>query len=71
MSGDLFHAIIQVGYAYEALKSPEILAEGLAWLSTSYCEFPKLNPTPVYKDVYTILDLIHENKKLPKIDLKK
>ena len=45
LSGDIFHAVIQLGYAFEGGDVSEVLAQGLAWCSTAYAELPRPKPS--------------------------
>ena len=44
LGGDIFHAVIQLGYAFESGDVEEMTAQGLAWCSTAYAEFPAPAP---------------------------
>jgi hypothetical protein len=47
LGGDVFHAVIQLGYAFESGDVGEMTAQGLAWCSTAYAELPaELPPGP-------------------------
>ena len=43
--GDLFHPVIQLGYAFES-GDAELIAQGLAWCSTAFTLLPAA-PRPV------------------------
>ena len=40
LGGDIFHAVIQLGYAFESGDLDEMTAQGLAWCSTAYAVLP-------------------------------
>lgn len=48
LGGDIFHAVIQLGYAFEAAQLDNtaqsgegaLVAQGLAWSSTAFAELP-------------------------------
>ena len=44
LGGDVFHAVIQLGYGFESGDEDEMVAQGLAWCSTAYAELPSPKP---------------------------
>lgn len=66
LGGDLFHAVIQMGYCYESLDA-EVCAEGLAWMATGYQAFPPLSAAARYVDIRQAMADLHADDRLPSI----
>jgi len=69
VTGDSFHALIQLSYAWEGKDSKirmEIIAEGLAWLSTSFCKYtPSLLNFGRAHPISDILSALSDDDSIP------
>jgi hypothetical protein len=63
--GKLFHGMQTLGWGYGFTGDEDMVAQGLAWMSTAFAPPSALNANPTKTDLKTTLDEMHADSRLP------
>lgn len=61
----LFHGMQTVGWGYGMTQDEDMVAQGLAWMSTAFSPPYPLNPSPTQKNLSEVFQKMHDDRRLP------
>jgi hypothetical protein len=63
--GKLFHGMQTLGWGYGFTGDEDMVAQGLAWMSTAYAPPSPLNPQPTKTDMKQVFEEMHQDARFP------
>merc|ERR1712178_161760 len=63
--GKLFHGMQTLGWGYGMTGDVDMIAQGLAWMSTAFSPPAPLSTSPTKKNLLEVLQEMHEDDRLP------